>query len=122
MEPSEYVEDFLNLFIHIYEFPEGVVKSYIIMENFQSLILLFLKYLESKPLDNSLSPNIANHGTPQSSKEEPTIPCPPHFLVRIWVPLGNDVKFGKYENQIVDLSIQSPSTSYTPLPIEENLE
>lgn len=126
MELGESTKVFLNQFLHLcYEFPEEMVDSDFIMEKFHNLILLSLRSFESELLDNSLSPTYPNHGIPQYSMEEaiiPFVPCLPPFPVPIWVPLGDGVKVGKFENQIVDLPIQPSSTSYDPHPIEENLE
>jgi len=62
--------------------------------------LIFLLSL-GKPWDTS------------TSKEEhtiPFVPCPPPFLVPIWVPPGDDVEVGKSRNLIVDMSLQTLST------------
>ena len=40
----------------------------------------------------------------------------------MWVPLGDDVKVGRNENQTNDMSIQPPSNSYDPYHVGENLE
>lgn len=106
MKLGAFVEDFLYRFIHLYyEFPEGVVDSDFIKEKFQSLILLTLRYFESKLPNDSPPPTYANHETHQSFEEEPTIPfvpCPPPFLIPIWVSPCDDVEVGKSVNQIFD--------------------
>lgn len=67
MKSSESVENFLDRFLHLcYEFPKGVINSEFINEFFQSLILLFLKYFESKPLDDVSLPTYVDHETPQA--------------------------------------------------------
>jgi len=66
-----------------------------------------------------------NRETPQYFEEEhliPFVPCRPPFLVPMWVPLGDDVKVGRNENQTNDMSIQPPSNSYDPYHVGENLE
>lgn len=88
------------------------------------MILLSLKYFESKPSDDDSLPTYAYHETPQVF-EEPTIPlrpCPPPFPVPIWVPPGDDIKVRKSQNRIIDLSIQPPPNSHDSNPIEDNLE
>lgn len=55
---------------------------------------------------------------PEEEPIIPLVPCPPP----IWVPPGDDVKVGRFENQTVDFSIQRPSNSYDPHPTKENLE
>ena len=87
----------------------------------QSLILFTLKSFEFQPPDNSNLPTSVNHETTLILEEEPNIhfvPCPPPFSLPIWVPPSDDVKVGKSENQIVDPSIQPPSTFDNLDPIE----
>lgn len=126
LEPSEFVEKFLNRFLQLCcEFLKGVIDSDFIIENFQNLILLSLRSFESEPLDDSLSPTFTNHRIPQFSKEEPIIPfvpCHPHLKVPIWVPPSDDIKVERSKNQTIDLCIQPPSNSYDLHITEENLE
>lgn len=70
---------------------------------------------EYEPHDALISLNLVNCETPRISKEEPTtpfVPCPPHFLVPMWVPPCYDNKFGKYENQILNPSLHPPFASH----------
>lgn len=66
---------------------------------------------ESEPPDVSASPMFVNHEIPLISEEEPTIPFFPfpHFPMPIWVPPGDNVEVGKFENQIADSSLQPSS-------------
>jgi len=67
------------------------------------LVQISLNQFESKSPNVFTSPNLVNHETPLTSKQEtinPFVPCPPSFLVLMWVPPCDDYKVGKSTNQI----------------------
>lgn len=102
-----------------------MIYSHFISEKFQSFIILSLKYFQFEPPNYVSLPTYVDHEAPKICKEEPAIPfvpCPPLFLVPIWVPPSDVVKDGKSENRIVDPSIKPPPISHDLDPIDKSLE
>lgn len=99
MKYGEYLEDFLNRFLHLcYEFPGEYFDYNFISERFYSFNFISLKLFESKPLEDSSLQTYVDHETPHIRVEEPTgpfVPCPPPFSYQFGFPL---VMMYKLEN------------------------
>lgn len=102
MKPIESVEDFYDRFLHLCcEIFEEDMNQDFLKQEFEHLVLISLQG-ELKPPDFSTPSTLVNHETPLILEEESTTPfspCPPPFLVSMWVPPCDNKKVKKSTNQ-----------------------
>jgi len=112
MEPSKLVEDFVDRFLHLYyEIPKYLVNFDFLREEFKCLVHSS-QYGEPPDFPSSLT--LADHEAPQIAEEEPNtpfFPCPPPFLVMMWVTPCNDCKDEKNVQHVPILSCHLSPTS-----------
>lgn len=117
MEPNESVEKFSNRFLHLcYEISEEDLNWDFLKQEFERLVRVS-SYSEPEPLDFSSSPTLTDHEAPQIVEEEPNttfVPCPPPFLVPMWVPPCSDCKVEESAQHV-----PNPSSHLSPMPMEE---
>jgi len=117
MEPNELVNNFSNEFLHLcYEIQEEDVNWDFLKQEFEHLVLVS-SYGEPEPPDFSASPTLADHEAPHIVEGEPNtpfVPCPPPFLVLMWVPRCDDCK-AEEPTQHVPI----PSSHLSPASMEE---
>jgi len=115
MKLVELVEEFSSQFLHLYcEIPERNLNSDFLGQEFKCLVHVS-QYGE--PPDFHYSPTLADHEAPQIAEEEPNtlfVPCPPSFLVPMWVLPCGDHKAEKSAQHV-----PNPSSHLSPASMEE---